>query len=205
MSTIEVWFIGGALVACIIGFGISIPFAFAEMSDRRRERRARLSSIVWTNENDPSADGIGTSLETIEVPWVDSLEDKVDTNTISVVVSNYGAEVPGQTERRIEEMSNVYLMNTKTTIKASAAEKNEYYNGEECTLIFFRKTTAGTVIAAQTYGDADNIEIGNRYNMVQDTGYGHREAGTIEVIGFKQGDFEVGTIPAKTIPFYVYK
>lgn len=105
---------------------------------------------------------------------------------------------------RIEKMS-IYIMNTKTTFKASAAEANEYFNGEDCSVIFIKKQSTGKIIAAQSYGTYTEDDIYCTSHLMLDTGNGSRDAGRGDLVGLLVNGESFGEVPVKTVPFYVYK
>lgn len=102
--------------------------------------------------------------------------------------------------------NDIVIAGTGTSYNPKNPGRNKFVS-DDCTVIFIRKSSTGTVIAAQTYGDfdstVDTYDVPVYFNLVQDqTG---RSMGNGVVVGFQSGDRSDGFIPTKSVPFSVFK
>lgn len=107
-------------------------------------------------------------------------------------------------------MTTMYAMNTKTKVPAEMPEANEFgHLAQEFTFYFLVDADTGN--AAKVYGcwgigEDPGAEVGKRYNMVQDTGLGHRSMKDHRVVAVRANGVTYGTPPkGKTLPYWVAK
>jgi hypothetical protein len=102
----------------------------------------------------------------------------------------------------------LYAMNTRTRVSTEDPSANEFgHTLDGCTFVYLRSTAgAGTAVKVwSTYGDPQ-LSIGERVNMINDTGLGHRSMPTHVVVAILSKDKLSGDLPAqRKIPYWVAK
>lgn len=104
----------------------------------------------------------------------------------------------------------IYIMNTSTTVKATDPNANAFgHNTEEDAFYIlqplrYREAKGGLKIACSS-GGADEA-IGTTLWTTYDNGLGHRAAPDHKVVGIvHMGGRVEGTVPARKLPYYVFK
>ena len=101
----------------------------------------------------------------------------------------------------------LYAMNTRTKVSTNNPSDNEFgHTLDGCTFVYLRSTAGnGAVKVWSTYGDPQLV-IGQRVEMINDTGLGHRWMPDHVVVAVMTKTGVGGKLPAqKKISYWVAK